>query len=117
MNPSGFCSGDVSGLTVEEQVGQRRPNERSADSGHLREFLLTQSHPVNQDQFANKQVVLNQDVEFGSTAFINTFSDVNEPRIKFAARVAVFDVVALVEIKESTFARWRTGPDKSDEQL
>ena len=96
MNAGGFGGCDVGGLTVQEQVGERGPNERSAHVGHLAELVLTQRDTVNQHQFADKQVVLHEDVEFCTAAFIHAFCDVNEPRVQFAAGVSRLDVVAHV---------------------
>ncbi len=51
---------------------------------------------MNQHQFSNEEVVLNQDVKLGAASFVHTFGDVNEPSIKCTAGVAVLDVIANV---------------------
>ena len=94
VNPSGLGRSNVGRLTVEEEVGQWRPHECSADVGHLGEFLLTECHAVNEDQFAHEQVVLNEDVKFRTALFVHALSDVNEPSVKLTAGVSSFDVVA-----------------------
>ena len=48
---------------------------------------------MNQHQLSDQQVVLNEDIKFCSTAFINTLCDVNEPCIEFTAGVSSFDVI------------------------
>ena len=85
---------DVSGLAVQQKVGQGRPYECGANVCHLPEFLCPKSNTVDQHQFADQQVVLDQDVKFGPASLVNTFGDVNEPCIQLTASVACFDVVA-----------------------
>ena len=94
MNPSSLCRSNIGRLTVEEEVGQRRPHEGSTDVGHLGEFLLAECHAVNEDQFAHEQVVLHEDVEFCTALFVHALGDVNEPSVKLAAGVSCLDVVA-----------------------
>ena len=94
VNPSSLCCSNIGRLTVEEEVGQRRPHEGSSDVGHLGEFLLTECHAVNEDQFAHEQVVLHEDVKLRAALFVHTLSDVNEPSVQLAAGVSCLDVVA-----------------------
>ena len=49
---------------------------------------------MNQHQFTDQQVVLDQNVKFGPASLVNPFGDVNEPCVQFTASVACFDVVA-----------------------
>ena len=85
---------NVGGLAVQQKVGQGRPYEGSTDVCHLPEFLCPKSNTVNQHQFTDQQVVLNQNVKFGTASLVNAFGDVNEPCVQFTARIACFDVVA-----------------------
>ena len=94
MDAGCFGGCNVGRLPVEQKVGKRRPNERSAHVRHLGEFLVREGHAVNQHQFTDQEVVLNEDVKLRSAAFVNTFSDVDEPSVEFTAGVAGFDVVA-----------------------
>ena len=93
MNTCGLCSSDVGGLAVEKKVGEGRPHQRRSNVGHLREFLLTEGHTVDEHQFTDEQVVLHENVKLSTTALINALGDVDEPSVKFSAGISRLDVV------------------------
>ena len=45
----------VGGVTVEQQVGQGRPDEAGADLAHLLEFRGRQGGPVDEDQLSDQR--------------------------------------------------------------
>ena len=94
MNASLFGGGNICSLAVEQQVGERRPHQCGTDLRHLGEFLLAKGYAMDQDQFSDEEVVLDENIKFSTASFIHTFGDVDEPCIQFAAAVSGLDVVA-----------------------
>ena len=83
----------VGGVTVEQQVGQGRPDEAGADLTHLLEFGGRQGGSVDEDQLSDQEIVGHEDIEFGSAGFVHALAEVKEPRVQFLAGVAGLDVV------------------------
>ena len=93
MNTGSLGRGDVSCLAVKEQVGEWGPHQGGTGRRHLLEFGGSQSHAVNQHQFAHEQVVVDENVKLSTARFVHAFGNVDEPRIEGTACVPVLDVV------------------------
>ena len=94
MDTRFFCRSDVSGLAVQQKVGEGRPNQGCTNVCHLLELLFSKSNTVDQHQFTDQEVVLNEDVKFRPASLIDAFCNVNEPRVQLTTGVTCFDVVA-----------------------
>ena len=94
MDAGRLRGGDIGGLSVEQEVRERRPDERGTDRCHLLKFLCAEGHTVNQHQLADQEVVLHKDVKLASASFVHAFRYVDEPSVQFSAGVPGLDVVA-----------------------